>query len=134
MLHAVTDKNPRAAQIAAQNDLFRRALIDPIAALDAARLGIHGRKLLTRGVSERGDAFALNAQKAVALHSDFTEDNDPHGERDFGGFTLTDDSGQPQRLLWKIDYYDAALEYGSEDPADPRQTRRVLTIMLASEY
>jgi hypothetical protein len=31
-------------------------------------------------------------------------------------------------------YFDAAMEFGSEDPAYPAKTARVLTIMLASEY
>ena len=33
-----------------------------------------------------------------------------------------------------MDAYDANMEFGSEDAADPAETTRVLTIMLASEY
>ncbi|MGH7157810.1 MAG: DUF3768 domain-containing protein [Candidatus Saccharimonadales bacterium] len=35
-------------------------------------------------------------------------------------------------MFWKIDYYDQELKYG-EDPLS-LDCRRVLTVMLASEY
>jgi hypothetical protein len=34
----------------------------------------------------------------------------------------------------KIDYYDAAMEFGSEDPADASVTTRVMTILLPEDY
>jgi hypothetical protein len=54
---------------------------------------------------------------------------DPYGEHDYGSFEI-----DGQKLLWKIDYYDTDLKYGSGDPSDPAVTRRVLTILLLSEY
>ena len=36
--------------------------------------------------------------------------------------------------MFKIDYYDKSLEFGSPDPADPIVTERIITIMLAEEY
>jgi len=39
-----------------------------------------------------------------------------------------------EKLFWKIDYFDLAGEFGSEDPTDPKKTLRVLTVMLAEEY
>ena len=59
----------------------------------------------------------------------FTEDNDPHGEHDFG---VVED-GDVQ-CFWKIDLYDREMELMSPDPSDPAVTTRVLTIMLADEY
>ena len=88
-----------------------------------------GRVMLSASVSalppeEKGAVLAK-----VRDFSAFTPDNDPHKERDFGAF---DHRGT--RYFWKIDYYDRALKWGSEDPSDPEQTTRVLTIMEASEY
>ena len=85
--------------------------------------------VITRGVADHGNDFADRAVTAVRRFSNFTEDNDPYGEHDFGSFDL-----DAVKLFWKIDYYDRKLEYGSPDPADPAVTRRVLTILLAEEY
>ena len=89
------------------------------------------------------DRFAALA--AIVGFSQFTGDNDPHGEHDFGAVyrlatgTWTqerpsDDKAIAETVFWKVDYYDNTLTYGSEAPWDEQQTKRVLTIMLASEY
>ena len=88
-----------------------------------------GRVMLTDGVDALPSDVKAVAIRRVATFSEFTADNDPHGEHDFGSFTLAG-----RKFFWKIDLYDATMEFGSEDPADPSKTTRVLTIMLASEY
>ena len=98
------------------NDAFRTTLMG-------------GRVMLTSGVRELGEAGVRRAMVLVSGFIAFCEDNDPHGEHDFGAFEI-----EGEKLFWKIDYYDKALEHGSEDPADPTRTTRVLTVMLASEY
>ena len=84
---------------------------------------------MTAGVDALPDMVKAEALKTAATFDDFTEDNDPHGEHDFGSFELCG-----RKFFWKIDYYDRAMEHGSEDPSDPDQTTRVMTVMLASEY
>jgi hypothetical protein len=97
---------------------------------DAFRTTLEGgRCLFTAGVSDYGIAFSTAALAAVKAFDDFTPNNDPYGEHDFGMFDLGE-----ERLLWKIDYYDRTMRFGSNDPADPAQTKRVLTIMLEEEY
>jgi hypothetical protein len=88
-----------------------------------------GQWVLTRGVAERGEGFAHLAIRAVQTFDGFTPDNDPYGEHDFGSFNLAGET-----MFWKIDYYDRNLEFGAEDPGHPDRSRRVITVMLASEY
>ena len=106
----------RAARIAELNDQFRLS-------------GVGGQVVATAGVDERGGHFVTAAVADVRAHAEFTPENDPHGEHDFGAFEL-----QGRRLFWKIDYYDRSVTVHSPDPADPEVTTRVLTIMLAEEY
>ncbi|MDF7774268.1 DUF3768 domain-containing protein [Sphingomonas sp. AOB5] len=88
-----------------------------------------GTWLVTIGVQSMGATAVMEAVAKVQNFDEFTPDNDPHGEHDFGRFEVNG-----QILYWKIDYYDRDLVYGSPDPADPAVTKRVLTILLASEY
>jgi len=91
--------------------------------------GVPAKILKTQGI----DALPIEEQliilAAIRDFKDFTEGNDPHGEHDFGSL---DHHGQ--KIFWKIDYYALEVMHGSENPADPSQTVRVFTIMLAEEY
>ena len=90
---------------------------------------IMGRVVMTAGVA----ALPMDVKAHVLIRgqtfSEFNADNDPHGEHDFGSFDLAG-----EKFFWKIDYYDLDMTSGSDDPADPEKTTRVLTIMLAEEY
>ena len=124
-----TNRGLQAAEIAGQNDVFRRAINDTGARIEMARKGIQGQVLLTRGIADATEEFQRSAVAAVAEFDTFTEDIDPHGDHGFGAITVAG-----ERVFWKVDLYDLAYRYGSERPHDPSVTARVLTIMLASEY
>lgn len=66
---------------------------------------------------------------AARQFKDFTRHNDPHGEHDCAFFQV-----DGERYFFKIDYYDKTMEFGSEDPANPDVTTRVLTIGTAADY
>ncbi len=108
------------------------SLPSPVASLnDAFRTTfIGGRVLMTEGISSLQEADLGEVLELVRTFTDFTPDNDPYGEHDFGSI----DHNAAGRVFWKIDYYDPSMEAGSENPADTSVTVRVLTIMLASEY
>jgi Protein of unknown function (DUF3768) len=89
----------KAARIRELNDAFRTTLSG-------------GAVLLSAGVYELPDMVKAAAIRKVVDFDEFTEDNDPYDEHDFGRFELC----------------------SSEDPADPQKTTRILTIMLASGY
>ena len=103
-------KPREVTKIAELNDEFRRSFQGTV---------------MTPGIMYLDDVLGLT--KRVYEFNDFTEDNDPYGEHDFGSFDW-----KGERILWKIDYFDQSLKYG-EDPLSPK-CKRVMTIMLASEY
>ena len=68
-------------------------------------------------------------RELIETYYAFDEDNDPHGERDFGCiYHLADGRWTTERprvrkdereqVFWKLDYYDRDLRFGSEDAAD----------------
>lgn len=99
-----------AVEIAKVNDAFRRS-----------GFGI----TVTPGVQVLEDLSGLIDE--IRCFNEFSVDNDPYGEHDFGTVYW-----YGEKVFWKIDYYDQALKYG-EEPLSP-DCRRVLTLMLASEY
>jgi len=87
-----------------------------------------GRIVVTRGVGAIPREVANRALGVIQAFDEFTPNNDPYGEHDFGQVLI-----EGHTIMWKIDYYDANLEWGSPDPADDTVTCRVMTIMLASD-
>lgn len=88
-----------------------------------------GRFVMTRSVIDLPSEIVACAVAVMTNFKDFTEDNDPYGEHDFGAFDI-----QGHKFFWKIDYYDETCTYGSENPADEEKTTRHLVLMLSSDY
>lgn len=120
----------RAAQIARLNDRARQAM------------GICCVAVATEGFRALPLSDQSRVRELVETFDAFTADNDPYSERDFGAiyqdcegrWTTARPTKPVETAFWKIDAYDRDLRFGSEDPANPTVTRRVLTIMLASDY
>jgi len=108
--------DPELARIRQLNDEVRMYLTD-------------GKVMFTRGITALPEEDQAAILERVCTFDDFAPANDPYGEHDFGAF-----EHNGHRIFWKIDYYDRDERFGSPDPADPRVTKRVLTIMLAGEY
>ncbi|MGJ4972899.1 DUF3768 domain-containing protein [Bradyrhizobium sp. HKCCYLRH1073] len=106
-----------AEKICRINDGFRRSMV------------FGGTVLLTPGVSSLEPERLAELLQLVRDFDQFTPDNDPHGEHDFGAVEFGS-----VRYLWKIDYYDRSKTAHSPDPADQALTHRVMTIMQADEY
>jgi hypothetical protein len=102
----------RAEKITALNDKFRKVALLNVFVTNEVR-------------DTLPDVPGL--MQAVRDFDRFTEDNDPYGEHDFGSLEW-----HGEKVFWKMDYYDQEMKYG-RDPLE-LDCKRVLTVMLASEY
>ena len=112
----MSKKAPAVDRIRALNDTVRQT-------------GIGGQVMTTSGFASLDKDIQDYLLEAIRNFDDFTEDNDPYGEHDCAIV-----SWEGYRVMFKFDYYDAAMSHGSEDPADPNKTVRVMTIMFPEEY
>lgn len=110
------DNDSALERVRSLNDEARRHLTD-------------GKVVVTRGIAALPEDDQAAILDRVLAFDDFTPENDPWHEHDFGAF-----EHNGHRIFWKIDYYDRDGRFGSPDPADPSVTKRVLIVMLAGEY
>ena len=117
------DASTRLEQIARLNDRARLGL-------DRTARTVITRNCLARLAEADGapkEQIVLQAQLMAAFrHCSFSSDSP---ERDFAVIEFLG-----HKVWLKVDYYDAAMEFGSEDPADASQTTRVITILLPEDY
>lgn len=122
-----------STKIAQLNDEFRQGLsccaITPDNLILRSKSNVSGTVVMTQSIDALATLDKISLMEKVINYSDFTPDNDPYGEHDFGSFMHN-----KEKVFWKFDYYDKTLTWGSEDPADNTKTKRVLTVMLACEY
>ncbi len=101
------------ATIRRLNDEFRKTFVG-------------GRIFLTRGILGLSLELRREIIRAVQSYAEWEPGNDHH---DFGTVQV-----QRQKVYWKISYLDMQLEHVSPEPSVAAVTRRVLTIMTASEF
>lgn len=122
-----------STKIAQLNDEFRQGLSCCVISQEHLMLQskskVSGTVVMTHLIDALSMLDKVSLMEKVINYSDFTPDNDPYGEHDFGSFMHN-----KEKVFWKFDYYDKTLKWGSEDPSDNTKTKRVLTVMLASEY
>ena len=111
--------------VAQVNDRFRKSILT---------IPRHpkGKAATTQGVANLDTLTKVKLFNAVRSFDDFTEDNDPYGEHDFGSIVI-----DGEKYFWKIDYYESAeCVYGVDDTDIDAMLNayRVLMIMLADEY
>lgn len=111
------DREGTVAAIRDLNDRFRRGEVPG------------GRIVVTRSIQALGSQHLETILRAVREFEDFSPENDPWREHDFGALTV-----EGVQIFWKIDYYDLGCHLASPDPSDPAVTTRVLTIMRAEDY
>ena len=133
MSAAVQPSASQRDRIARLNDLARSAM------------GVACTAVATVGFRSLPGVDQSRVRELIETFDAFTEDNDPHGERDFGTIYQLGDGqwtterprvrdDERERVFWKLDYYDREMRFASDDAANPAVTRRVLTIMLSDEY
>ena len=133
MSATLATEREQTVRIAHLNDLARKTM------------GVACTAVATVGFRSLPDADQSSVRELIETYDAFDEDNDPHGERDFGTIDQLADGrwtterprlreDERERVFWKLDYYDRQMQFASDDAANPAITRRVLTIMLSDEY
>lgn len=136
---------PRASEPNSQLSVRQRERIAVLNDRARQAMGVACTAVATAGFRSLPEADQSCVRELIETFDAFDDDNDPHGERDFGTIYQLGDGrwtterprvrdDERERVFWKIDCYERELRFASEDAADPAVTRRVLTIMLSDEF
>ncbi len=106
--------SPISQNIRKKNDLLRQQV--PLVPMP-------NRFMMTSSVACLPEKKLTSLFSKVVNFNDFNQDNDPHGEHDFG--TVFQDG---EKYFWKIDYYDDDYKFHKEDG------NRVILLMHARDY